>query len=201
MTNFQFNYNRDNLNLDIILPGSSAGIESSLIKKILNLSFIKGNSSLSLNYPFYERGENTTSSEEFSEEIENLDSILKFCKYEKYNNIRFIGKSLGAIIASYYLSTLDRKEMHRYSIVVLGYDIGYINLKNFIGDIHIIQGEYDRFGNIEKVREDLKNAKSKFIRYNQIKGADHSFKNPNTGEFEFEDEAINKIYEEYSKIL
>ncbi|MHB8362083.1 MAG: alpha/beta family hydrolase [Patescibacteria group bacterium] len=194
MTNFQFNYNRKNLNLDVTLPGGSAGIESDLIQKILQTSYNKGYSSLSCNYPFYMRGENATSSKEFREEIDNLLLILKFCEYETYNNIRLIGKSLGATIAGYYLSKLQEKVMDGYSIVVLGYDLGDINLNNFIGDIHIIQGGYDRYGNIIKIKEDLEDAKSKLIRYDEIKGADHSYKNPNTGEFEFENEAISKIY-------
>lgn len=193
MTNFKFCYNKQNINLDIILPGVNIGIESSLTQKILDLSYKNGYSSLMINYLFYENGKKNISKETFSEEIDNITEIMNLVKYQEYQNIRFIGKSLGAIIAGIFLSKLNENEIQKYSITILGYDTGYINLTNFIGKIHIIQGEFDRYGNIDVVKKDLENAKSKNILYDQIKGADHSFKNPNTGEPEFENEAINKI--------
>lgn len=192
-TKFKFNHNNYN-KLNIILPGANGGIELSIIDKILDLSYKKGYSSLSINYPFYERAE-SRSSKNFREEIENIQDILNLINYNEYRQIKFIGKSLGGIISSYYLSQIDKKDIKKYSLVVLGYDIGYIDLSTFTGDIQIIQGEFDRFGNIEKVKKDIKDkdAESKNIIYNEIKGADHSYRNYQTGELDFEDYAISLI--------
>lgn len=192
-TKFKFKFNNYN-NLDIILPGANGGVDLPIIDKILNLSYARGNSSLSINYPFWERGDKNAS-KNFKDEIDNILDILNFIDSNKYRHIRFIGKSLGGIIASYYLSMLDISQINKYSLVILGYDIGYIDISRFSGDIQIIQGEFDRFGNIEKVKKDIKdkNPKSENIIYNEVKGADHSYRNPQTGEPDFEDEAISLI--------
>ncbi len=193
MTNFKFYYNKNNISLDIILPGGNGGIDSVFITKISELSFKKGHSAIAINHPFYERGEKQTSSRNFKEEITNMLEILEYCHYKDYKNIRFIGKSLGGVISAYYLSSLENNEMNKYSITVLGYVLGSINLNNFLGDITIIQGELDRFGNIKQVKEDMQNSKSDNITYYEIKGAGHSYENLKTQESEFQDEAISKI--------
>jgi alpha/beta superfamily hydrolase len=192
MTNFKFYYNKNNISLDIILPGVNGGIDNVFITKISELSFKKGHSSIAINYPFYER-EEQASSKNFKEEITNMLEILDYCHYKDYKNIRFIGKSLGGVISAYYLSSLENNEMNKYSITILGYVLGSINLRKFSGDITIVQGELDRFGNIKQVKKDMQNPKSDNITYYEIKGADHSYKNPKTQESEFQDEAISKI--------
>ena len=114
-------------------------------------------------------------------------------KAAEYKYIRFVAKSLGAIVASYFLKSLPTTEHGRYSIIVLGYVLGSINLTSFLGKIIIIQGENDKFGGIKKVKIDLRNAISKDIRYIEIPSADHSFRDPETKEPLFEDEAIAKL--------
>jgi alpha/beta superfamily hydrolase len=114
---------------------------------------------------------------------------LDECKAEKYKHIRLIGKSLGAIIASYYLESLQKEEQSKYSIVIFGYVTGSIDLNSFEGKIDIIQGEKDKFGNIDVVKNDLKDAVSEDISYFEIKNADHSYRNE-LKEPVFEDEAI-----------
>ncbi len=60
----------------------------------------------------------------------------------------------------------------------------------FPGKISIILGEKDKYGNIEVVKNDLKNAVSKNIEYFEIQKADHSYRNPQTKELVYENEAI-----------
>lgn len=50
----------------------------------------------------------------------------------------------------------------------------------------------DKFGNIEVVKNDLKDAVSKNINYFEIKNADHSYRNESKEPI-FEDEAIEVL--------
>jgi len=175
--------------LDILLHGSSGGMNYSLMQKIFNECVRQGHSVANFNFPYFERGEEQSSGPDLKEELEALQSILDECKAKEYKHIRLIGKSLGAIIASYYLKSLSKEEQSKYSVIVFGYVTGSIDLKSFEGKIDIIQGEKDKFGNIETAKNDLKDAVSKNINYFEIKNADHSYRNE-LKEPIFEDEAI-----------
>ena len=175
--------------LDILLHGSSGGMNYSLMQKIFDECIKQGHSVVNFNFPFFERGEEQSSGPELKEELETLQSVLDECKVEEYKHIRLIGKSLGSIIASYYLKSLPKEKQPKYSVIVFGYVTGSIDLKSFSGKIDIIQGENDKFGNIEVVKNDLKTAVSKNINYFEIKNADHSYRNE-LKEPVFEGEAI-----------
>lgn len=175
--------------LDVLLHGSSGGMNYSLVQKIFDECVKQGHSVVSFNFPFFERGEEQSSGPELKEETETLQAVLDQCNSKEYKHIRLIVKSLGAIITSYYLKSLSKGEQQRFSVVVFGYVTGSIDLKNFDGKIDIIQGEKDKFGNIEIVKNDLKNSVSKNINYFEIKNADHSYRNE-LKEPIFEDEAI-----------
>lgn len=175
--------------LDVLLHGSSGGMNYSLMQKIADVCVKQGHSVVNFNFSYFERGDEQSSGPELKEELETLQSVLDECEAKEYKHIRLIGKSLGAIIASYYLKSLSTEEQPKYSIVVFGYVTGSIDLKNFEGKIDIIQGENDKFGNIQVVKDDLKNAFSRNINYFEIKKADHSYRNE-LKEPVFEDEAI-----------
>ena len=59
--------------------------------------------------------------------------------------------------------------------------------------INIIQGQYDKFGNIENVKNYMKNAKSKQISYKEVNNSDHSFRDHSNKEKNHEKEAIKYI--------
>ncbi len=71
--------------------------------------------------------------------------------------------------------------------------MGDIDLKQFDGQITVIQGAFDRFGNIERVKEDLKDAISRNITYIDIPNSDHSYRDVETQEPIYQDKAISKI--------
>ena len=158
--------------LDVLLHGAGGGMKHSNMQKV------------------FERGEEHSSGPELIEEVETLKKILSDCGSEKYKHIRLIGKSLGAIIAAKYLSGLPVEDQKKYSVIIFGYDTGMINIFAFPGKISIIQGEKDKYGNIETVKENLKNAKSKDISYFEVPNADHSYRNEQKEPI-YEDIAIN----------
>lgn len=176
--------------IDILLHGSKGGMNYSLMQKIFDECLRQGHSVANFNFPYFERGDQNSSGDELLEELEALKFVLNKCNANEYKYVRLIGKSLGGIVASYYLRTLSNQEQPKYSVVVFGYIKGYTNLKNFNGDIYIIQGEKDNYGSIEVVKSDLKVAISKNIHYFEIKNADHSYKNE-LKEPIFENEAID----------
>jgi len=120
---------------------------------------------------------------------------LALANATEYKHVRLIGKSLGGIVASYFLKNI--KEENNYSVIILGYvkTEGGVDINNFRGDITIIQGSKDKFGNIETIKEDLNNAISKNIRYFEIENADHSYRDPETKEAKYEDEVLKILSE------
>lgn len=190
LTSFQYYHNSKTLLLDVILHGGSKGIESSFIQKIFGVCKKVGHSVIAFNFSYLERGEENSSGPELKEELETLREILKLTQYEHHEHIRLIGKSLGGIVASYFLNDLPKAEQKRFEIIILGYIAGDTRLKNFPGKLTIIQGEKDKFGGIEIVKDNLKNTKSKEVYYHQIAGADHSFRAPETKEPIYEEQVI-----------
>ncbi|EKE04814.1 MAG: hypothetical protein ACD_19C00432G0010 [uncultured bacterium] len=186
----KFIENNDSGTLDILLHGSKGGMNHSLMQKIFAECIKQGHSVANFNFPYFERGDESSSGDELIEELDTLKFVLNKCIANNYKHIRLIGKSLGGIVASYYLKSLNLDDQSKYSIVVFGYIKGYTNLKSFKGDIYIIQGEKDNYGNIKVVKSDFKDAISKNIYYFKIEGADHSYKNE-LKEPIFEDEAID----------
>jgi predicted alpha/beta-hydrolase family hydrolase len=194
LPNFKYFYNNRAKNLDVILHGGSQGMDSGLINKIIEASRKNGNSAVAFNFPYIERGEEKSSGPELIEETDALQSVLNFCQADKFESIRLIGKSLGGVVAGHYLKKLDPNQLDKFSLIIFGYDIGYIDLKTFPGKIVIIQGEKDKFGDVEAVKNDMKGAVSKDIAYLSVKGADHSYRVPETKEPIYEDEAVKMAF-------
>ena len=149
----------------------------SLMQKIFDACLAQGHSVVSFDFPFFERGEEHSSGPELTEEIGVLKDVLDKCHAEKYKSIRLIGKSLGGIIGAKFLEGLSGNDQKKFTIIFFGYVVGSINLKNFQSKIVVVQGEKDRFGNIDSVKKDLESALSRDIIYFEVPNADHSFRN------------------------
>lgn len=196
MTNpsFKFFYNNRANTLDVVLHGSSQGMDSLFINKVVEASRNIGNSVVALNFPFFDRGEEKSSGPELIEELETLQIVLDECKSETYEHVRLIGKSLGGVIAGMYLSKKNKSDLNKFELIIFGYDIGYINIKSFPGKIRIVQGSKDKFGDIEAVKKDMVGSVSTNIEYLTIEGADHSYRVPETKEPIFEDQAVSLAF-------
>ncbi len=193
LTSFYYYHNSKANILDVILHGGSVGIDSLFMQKIFQKSKEKGNSVIMFNFPYFERGEEHSSGPELKEELKTLEKILDMVNAKDYQHIRLIGKSLGGIVTSYYLRNLKKDEQKRYEVIILGFVVGEVDLRSFRGGITIVQREKDKFGDIEVVKRSMKGASSSEIYYFEIKGADHSFRDPQTKEPIFEDEAIARL--------
>ncbi len=194
LPNFKYFYNNKAKTLDVVLHGGSQGMDSDLINKIIETSRKNGNSVVAFNFPYLERGEENSSGPELIEEVDALQSILSFCQVDNFDSVRLIGKSLGGVVAGHYLKKLKHDQLDKFSLIIFGYDIGYIDLKSFPGKIVIIQGDQDKFGDIEAVKNDMKGAVSRDVVYLSIIGADHSYRVPETKEPIYEDEAVRVAF-------
>jgi len=193
--NFKFFYNNKAKTLDVVLHGSSQGMDSPFINKVVEASRNIGNSVVALNFPFFDRGEEKSSGPGLIEELEALQKVLDECKPDNYKHINLIGKSLGGVIAGMYLTKNNKIDPRKYGLTIFGYDIGYIDLKEFSGSVKIIQGSKDKFGDIEAVKKDMVGSISIDVKYLTIEGADHSYRVPETKEPIYEDEAIRIAFE------
>jgi len=193
LPSFQYIRNSKSMILDVILHGGSKGIESPFIQKVFNVCKEAGHSVIAFNFLYLEKGKESSSGPELKEELETLKDTLALAQYNVYEHVCLVGKSLGGMVASYFLDSLSEDEQKRFEIIVLGYIVGEVKLKNFSNKITIIQGEKDRFGNVQAVKNDLKNAKSKEITYHEILGADHSYRIPETKESVYEDQVIKLL--------
>lgn len=179
--------------LNIIFPGSSLGFQTGLINKIFNAFVTQGKSAITYNYPFLDRGEENSSGEQLTEELKALNEVLKVIDIYKYSRVNFIGKSLGAIVASYFLRKPENHELlDKSSLSVLGYVKGSIDLTSLTCKTLIVQGENDKFGNIAEVQDDFKDVDSSHITFVEIPNADHSYRDSEKNPV-FEDKAIEHL--------
>lgn len=191
-SSLKFIQNEQSEILDVLLHGGAGGMNQTLMVKVFDACVAQGHSVVSFNFSFFERGDEHSSGPELVEEITTLKDVLNYCDSNKYKKIRLIGKSLGGIIVSKFLSELTKNKQEKFSVIIFGYVTGEVSLNNFYGKISIIQGGKDKYGNLEIVKNDLKKAVSKNIYFYQVPNGDHSYRN----EFKepiYEDVAIDQF--------
>jgi len=158
----------------VLHGGGPEGIETPFISNIINALTTTGNSVFGFNFPYCERGEESSSGEELTEETTALDQVVQFLRNEGYEKIIIVAKSLGGIITSYWL---EQHPTENVELVVLGYVIGSVKTSALQNKLRlIIQGENDRFGNARAVEEELAtfNIEADVV---EVPKADHSYRN------------------------
>lgn len=181
--------------INIIIHGGSKGIESPFMEKLYKKSTVSGISTITFNFPYLDRGEENSSGEDLIEEQETIAQIINFISKFNFKEIKLIAKSLGGIVLAKYLQNYQ-KDLHgkKIEVVILGYVLGDIDLSDFKGNLTVIQGSNDRFGNAGAVRKDLSSKCLSEARVIEIEGADHSYRIPDTKEPRFEDEVVNLVF-------
>lgn len=199
-SSFQFFLKPNSENLTIIFPGSRGGIHTPLLGAITEKTAEQGDSVVSINYPYFDRGEDDAKDgkeknhdPKFEEEIAAIKEVLNFIEFEKYKKFRLFGKSLGGLVSYPFLLSLDEELRSKFELFVLGYIPTYSpGLKKLSNKITIIQGGKDSFGNRVKVLEDIGEVKEN-VEVFEIEGADHSYKDEN-GELKYLDEVMKIIF-------
>lgn len=175
----------------VLHGGGPEGVETPFITNIINSLSNKGSSVFGFNFPYCERGEENSSGEELTEEIEALNTVVKFLRDEGYEKIVIVAKSLGNIITSFWL---EKQPDANIEVIVLGYGIGSVKTEALKGKLKlVIQGANDRFGNAAAVKDEL-TQHSVEAAIVEVPDADHSYRN---GQKEpvFQDKAIQILLE------
>ena len=81
----------------------------------------------------------------------------------------------NAMFATRY-ATINLSDLNKFELIILGYDIGYIDVKSFPGKIRIIQGSKDKFGDTALIIA-TKNNLLEMITFLIKNGADVNAKN------------------------
>jgi predicted alpha/beta-hydrolase family hydrolase len=180
----------------VLHGGGPEGVESPFISNIITELIGMGNGVFGFNFPYCERGEENSSGSDLAEETITLDIVIRFLRNEGYKKIVIVAKSLGGIIASYWL---DQHADENVEVIVLGYVIGSVKTEALKGRLHlVIQGESDRFGNADAVDQDLAryNIKARVI---EVPKADHSYRNESK-EPVYQDQVVQLLVQRLSSI-
>jgi predicted alpha/beta-hydrolase family hydrolase len=195
MTNIMPTYNHlhdsKSNTLYVILHGGNKGIHDPFLHKIYNKITTSNQSYITIQMPYFDRGESQSSTPETTEEMLAIDNVLSSIDCTKYQQIRFIGKSLGGLVLSRCILNNPKLNTKTTHLTILGYLVEHINLKGFNGNLEVIQGDNDPYGSITEVQKSLDLSS---IDYNLkiVKGGDHSYRNAEKDGV-FQDQAVELI--------
>ncbi len=150
--------------------GGSVGIAKDITDKLEKA----GKTWLSITYPFQDQDLNEPESQTLeSERQEVLAGCELISQGKRYKKMVIIAKSFGALVASKLIDELRSNYADEIDLYILGYIFGDMNLeKDSLGKLLVYQGEYDRYGSAEQVRQAVP-----YADVIEITGADHSFRN------------------------
>lgn len=187
-----FNFKPESKKLIIITHGASEGIDSDFMMKTFNKVNKDENSVLIIQMPYKNRGESQSSGKDLIEELEATQKALDFVNFNQFESYHFIGKSLGGIIFSSYLNKQSIEIQQKSELTILGFIFGDVIIPQYINSINIIQGEFDKYGNIVQLQNllGLSNVVKKTL--SVIENADHSYRDVNKKPI-FQEQAIEAI--------
>jgi predicted alpha/beta-hydrolase family hydrolase len=176
----------------VLHGGDVEGIVSPFISSIITSLSKSGTSVFGFNFPYCERNEESSSGEDLREEICALNNVVDFLRISGYEKINIVAKSLGGIVASFWL---EKEKISGTQIFILGYVIGSVKTLAFRNNhVSVIQGQLDKFGDIEKVKDEFRKNNILVSEIVEIPNADHSYRNKEM-EPVFQNEAVRQLVE------
>lgn len=172
---YKYYHKRNAETVYLVLHGGGAeGIETPFISSVIEGLVGTRNSVFGFNFPYCDRGEESSSGEELTEETAALQQAVQFLRGEGYKKIIIVAKSLGGIVTSYWLEQHPEEDVE---VVVLGYVIGGVKTQPLQNKVRlVIQGANDRFGNAEAVQTELQQHEV-IADVAELPNADHSYRN------------------------
>ena len=163
-------------------------METDFISSIFDAIAATKNSVLCFNFPYCERGEESSSGPKLKEEVYALKQVVDFAHLEGFYKIRIVAKSLGGIIASYYFEQYPDSQIE---LSILGYIPGEIKQMAISNNLKlVIQGTNDRFASPLEVKKSV----GDLVEVIEIIDADHSYRN-NKKEPAYQEIAIRELME------
>jgi predicted alpha/beta-hydrolase family hydrolase len=181
MKDLTYSYNSvtSSEDLNVIVHGGGEGINSVFIQKIKNV--YDDESTLLIQMPFMDRGEEGTTTPTFDEEIKTVEDVMKQVDLSKIKNINFVGKSIGAhILIAYIYKNYSELDNYNLRITFLGMLVDLFKYEETKPiRISILQGTKDKYGSIDDIISMIKQSNSPLISLVRFENADHSFKDEN----------------------
>ncbi len=141
--------------------------------------------------PFKDRGENQTRSPETLEEIQVVEKVISSLDISNYKVINFIGKSLGGLILQRFIEK-SKFNTNKHQLTILGYLTEYVDISSLKTQLHIIQGEKDRYGKLDDLNKLISGNPKKDIELSVVAKGDHSYRDENKNPL-YQDKAVELI--------
>ena len=155
----------------ILHGGGPVGVETDFISSIFDAIAATKNSVLCFNFPYCEREEEASSGPELKEEVDALKRAIDFAYLEGFSKIIIVAKSLGDIVASFYLEQYPDSQIE---LLILGYIPSEIKQRAISNNLKlVIQGTNDRFASPIEVKKNV----GSLVEVMEIIDADHSYRN------------------------
>lgn len=172
-------YSPNSKALTILTHGASEGIDSDFMKAAITKVKKSGSSVLVIQMPYKDRGENSSSGPELLEELNATKQALEFVEYNNFSSLKFIGKSLGGIIFSKFLEQANTEVKSKSSLTILGFIYAETVIPSGTLGVTIIQGEFDKYGTVVKIQEEINKTENSNVKLIVIENADHSYRDGN----------------------
>ena len=170
----------------ILHGGGPVGVETDFISSIFDAIAATKNSVLCFNFPYCEREEEASSGPELKEEMDALKRAIDFAYLEGFSKIIIVAKSLGGIIASYYLEQYPDGQIE---LLILGYIPSETKQRAISNNLKlVIQGTNDRFASPIEVKKNV----GSLVEVIEIIDADHSYRNSKK-ELVYQETAIKEL--------
>lgn len=199
-TNFQFHCKGSKV-IAIILPWARWSCYSKSQTDIYNFFVNKGISCISTNYIHQDKKEKFFMAENFIESKESLyKQVLQFWEdidsQYNYETIILIWTSLWGVLFNHLIDKFWSRVKHFF---ILWYLTGYIKPERLISPTTIIQGEYDKYGGIQIVKENVGN--SDMTTFFEISNTDHSYFDINNPSIRKNNEACDIIFNTLDSLI
>ena len=175
-------------NLIVLFPGGGYTVNSPLLYYAGFKYYVKGYESIKINY-----GDCLKQEKSFSDIIEDIKKFvlnqLKDVDFSSYDDILFVSKSLGTVIAGWIAETLDKNIRHIY-LTPIGETLEFFKSGKNISIV--IAGTKDRFLDTNILKEHCEQEK---IRLEQIDDAGHSLEI--TGDMNVNIDILKRVVELY----
>lgn len=200
-TNIQY-HNINSKTIVFILPWSKGTCHSKSQTDLHAFFMNKGISCISMNYRLRDGNINesfTMATHYDLKKLELIEQVKEFWSSidtHQCDNIILIWTSLGWVMFNQLIDYFWPRVKKLY---ILGYLTGYIDREKLTTPTTIIQWEYDKYGWISIVKQDI-NWNNEHMLYYEIPNADHSFYDVNNPQLRYIDDVNQIIKDEYNKL-
>lgn len=174
--------------LFIISPARRKGIQSGLMTTLYE-QLVSFNKSVVM-YDYLYFIEKREASENYQIEFVELKAVFNKLRFEHpTNKIHLVGHSLGGAISSWMAKD---KPLEVASVGIFGFLPEMADFGTFTGPVHIVQGDFDDYGDEDAVRTAMESFSTQFT-IDTIADADHLFRG--TGydtDVNYERDAVNE---------